>query len=112
MHLLYLDESGNEDDPSDRHLVLAGAAVFERATHYLSQHLDALKERHSPGAPPIEFHASFMRKGKRFWRDVERDLREEILQEIARIIARTSGPSLTLFGAVIEKSAQVHAKPR
>jgi hypothetical protein len=53
-----------------------------------------------------------MRKGKRFWRDVERDLREEILQEIARIIARTSGPSLTLFGAVIEKSAQVHAKPR
>ena len=83
---------------------------ISRATHYLSQQLDALKERHFPGAPPIEFHASFMRKGKGFWRDVDHDLREDILLEIARIIATTSGASLTLFAAVIEKSAQVHGE--
>jgi len=46
----------------NRQGLLAGAAVFERATHYLSQHLDAVKERHSPGAPPIEFHASSSRR--------------------------------------------------
>lgn len=110
MHLLYLDESGNEDDPSDRHFVLAGAAVFERVTFFLSNDLDDLKTRRFPGTPPIEFHASAMRKGKDFWRDVDRNIREDLLQEIAGVICKTGGPSLTLFAAVVEKSAAVYGE--
>ncbi len=30
MYLLYLDESGNENDPNDRYFVLGGVALFER----------------------------------------------------------------------------------
>ena len=58
MYLLYLDESGNEDDPGDMHFVLGGAAVFERQTFFLSQDLDGLQAQHFPGLPPVEFHTS------------------------------------------------------
>ena len=34
VYLLYLDESGNESDPSDKFFVLGGAAVFERVTYF------------------------------------------------------------------------------
>ena len=37
MYLLYLDESGNENDPNDRYFVLAGLALFERQTYFLAQ---------------------------------------------------------------------------
>lgn len=36
MHLLYLDESGNPDDPADKHFILAGLSAFEKNTHFLS----------------------------------------------------------------------------
>jgi len=84
MYLLYLDESGNEDDPADKHFVLGGAAVFERQTFFLSRDLDALQTRHFPGIPPIEFHASAIRAGRGFWRDIDRAKREEVLQDIPK----------------------------
>ena len=45
MHLLYLDESGNPDDPTDRYFVMAGVAVFERVTFFLSRDVDALQQK-------------------------------------------------------------------
>jgi hypothetical protein len=53
MYILYLDESGNPDDPSDRHFVLGGAAVFERAAHFLTRALDEVQATHVPGLEPI-----------------------------------------------------------
>lgn len=103
MYLLYLDESGNEDDPSDKHFVLGGAAVFERQTFYLSRDLDGVQTRHFPGLPPIEFHASAIRSGRGFWRDIERQKREEVLRDIARVIS-DANPEVFLFAAVVEKS--------
>jgi hypothetical protein len=51
MYLLYLDESGNPDDPSDKHFVLGGAAIYERSTYFVSTALDDLKKRHFPSQP-------------------------------------------------------------
>ena len=48
MYLLYLDESGNESDPTDKFFVLAGAAVFERVTFFLSQSLEAVQTYNGP----------------------------------------------------------------
>jgi hypothetical protein len=48
MYLLYLDESGNPDDSSDTHFVVAGVAVFERVTFFLSQAVDLVQEKHFP----------------------------------------------------------------
>lgn len=108
MYLLYLDESGKEDDPADKHFVLGGAAIYERVTFFLSQKLDELKEKHFPGSPPIEFHASAIRKGKDFWRNVEQPERETILRDLGRIIQATVKPGLALFAAVIEKSSDIY----
>lgn len=110
MHLLYLDESGNEEDPADRNFVLAGAAIFERQTYFLSRQLDALKERRFPTAPPLEFHASAIRRGKGFWRSVDRKTKDEILEEMLRIVSRVPESGLSLFAAIIEKSNQLHGE--
>lgn len=61
MYILYLDESGDENDPLNKHFVLAGAAIFERSTFFLSQDLDKVQSRYFPGGPPIDFHAAPMR---------------------------------------------------
>lgn len=104
VYILYLDESGNENDAKDRHFILAGAAVFERQTFFLSRQLDELQARHFPGIQPLEFHASHIRSGKDYWRNVPQEERELILGEIAGIIAASNQPGVLLFGAVIEKS--------
>ena len=103
MYLLYLDESGNESDPADKHFVLAGAAVFEQTTFFLGKRLDDLQAKHFPGLPPLTFHASDIRSGRGFWRKVEEKKKQDVISEISQIIAQ-AGQGMVLFGAVIEKT--------
>lgn len=110
MYLLYLDESGNPDDPADKHFILGGAAVFERVTYFLSSELDSVQHRHFPGSPPIEFHASAMRAGRGFWRDIERSKREAILEEVVRVVATANDPGLVLFAAAVEKTDRLYGE--
>jgi len=57
VHILYLDESGTQS--TARYFVVAGLAVFERQTYFLSQALDQLQARVLPGqAEPAFFHAA------------------------------------------------------
>ncbi len=104
MYLLYLDESGNPDNPADRYFVLAGDAIFERQSFFLSRALDDVQTRHFPGLPPVTFHATDIRSGSKFWRTVDEGKRSAILQEIGDVIARANAPGLVLFGAAIEKT--------
>ncbi len=104
MYLLYIDESGNEDNPADRYFVLAGAAVFERVTFFLSQALDDVQARHFPGIPPVAFHAQHIRAGSDFWRTVDEAKRAEVLTELATAIATSNRPGVVLFAAAIEKT--------
>ena len=104
MYLLYLDESGNESDVTDKHFVLGGLAVFERQTYFLSRDVEEVQTRHFPSLPPIEFHASSMRAGKHFWRDIERAKRETILGDLARVIRNSNQEGVALFAAVVEKT--------
>jgi hypothetical protein len=110
MYLLYLDESGNESDPTDRYFVLAGAALFERVTFFLSRELESVQTKHFPGLPPIEFHASAIRAGKGFWRNVPEGKRSEILGDIADAIAKANDPGMILFAAAVEKSASLYGE--
>ena len=110
MYLLYLDDSGNPDDPTDRHFVLAGCAIFERQTFHLSKQLDEIQTRHFPGQPPVEFHASPIRSGKGFWRKVEQGTKSEILREIGEAIAAAPGLAIVLFGAVIQKTDYLYGE--
>ncbi len=110
MYLLYLDESGSPDGAADRHFVLAGAAVFERTTYYLSRALDEIQDRFFPGLPPIDFHASPIRSGKDFWRTQPVERRTQVLAEIAAAIAESNDPGVVLFGAVVEKSDELYGE--
>jgi hypothetical protein len=110
MYFLYLDESGNESDPTDKFFVLAGAAVFERVTFFLSQSLEAVQTKHFPGLPPIEFHASPMRTGKGFWRNIPESKRLEVLDDIADVIANANEQGVQLFAAAIEKSSELYGE--
>ncbi|MGD1072052.1 MAG: hypothetical protein ABSB15_18115, partial [Bryobacteraceae bacterium] len=69
---------------------MAGAAVFERVTFFLSQSLEAVQTKDFPGLPPIEFHASPMRTGKGFWRNIPESKRMEVLDDIADVIANAN----------------------
>lgn len=104
MYLLYIDESGNEKDPKDRYFVLGGAAVFEREAYFLSQEIEKVQTKHFPASPPIMFHASSIRKGKEFWRNVEAAKREEVLKDLAKVIAEAHEPRVVLYGVAIEKT--------
>jgi hypothetical protein len=104
MYILYLDESGDEHNQQDRHFVLAGAAIFERVTYFLSRDLDALQGRYFPGEPPVDFHAAPIRSGKDRWRRVTKETRQQILADVGATIAHAVPQGLYLFGAVVEKS--------
>lgn len=109
MHLLYLDESGTPEDPADKHFILAGLSAFEKNTHFLSTEADRIQANHFPGSPPIDFHAQHIRSGKGFWRNQEKPVRDRVLSDLAGLIAN-SYASVRLFGAVIEKTAQLHGE--
>jgi hypothetical protein len=110
MYVLYLDESGNESDPSDRHFVLAGVAVFERQIHFLSEAVDEMQNRFLPGYEPIPMHASPMRKGKDFWRNVAADTRLKMVEAMGTILSGADRRGCVLFAAAVEKSPSVHGE--
>src|SRR5206468_5213597 len=104
---LYLDASGNGDDPADKYFVLGGVALFETQTFYLSRSLETLQTKHFPGSPPIPFHASDIRTGSKFWRPIDRAIRESVLSDIVDVLARSNG---TFFSAAIEKSEELYGE--
>ena len=108
MYLLYLDESGNPADASDRHFVLAGLAVFERRTYWMQQAAEIIKATNFPTAPPLDFHTQPIRNGKGFWRHITPERRAEVLAQIGNVMARAPQAECVLFGAVVEKTDQVH----
>jgi hypothetical protein len=110
VYLLYLDESGSPDDPADRHFVLAGAAVFERVTYFLSQDVDAIQTRHFPNVQPIAFHATDIRSGNGFWRNVERAKRDAVLRDLGGVLRDANEQGVLLFAAVVEKTAALHGE--
>ena len=111
MYLLYLDESGNENDPSDRYFVLAGLALFERQTYHLNRRLELVQEKHFPNQPPIPFHASAIRAGRQFWRSVSEAKRQEVLDDvIAAITATDDHGGLRLYAAAIEKDSEIYGE--
>jgi len=60
VYLLYLDESGTH--PTSDHLVVGGAAVFERSAYWLQHDLDEVVQRYFEDEPEnVEIHASPLR---------------------------------------------------
>lgn len=107
MYLLYLDESGNENDATDRFFVLGGLAIFERQTFFLSKSIEAVQDKYFPNHQPIPFHASEIRSGRGIWRKVEPQIRQAALHELCSAIKCSPSKGRVLFAAAVEKSKEL-----
>lgn len=104
MFLLYLDDSGSVQNPADRHIVLAGLAVFERQPHWLASQLDAIAARLWPDNPAgLEFRGADIVGGKKQWRGIAKHDRFNAYCEAMRIIGASNHTHL--FGAAVHKAA-------
>jgi hypothetical protein len=104
MYILYLDDSGSVQNKNDRHIILAGVAVFERQPHWLSTRLDEIAKRIWPENPTgLEFRGTDILGGKKHWRGVGKDDREAAMCDALEIIAKSNHSHL--FGAAVHKAA-------
>ena len=107
MFLLYADESGSIQDPSQAHFVLAGISLFERTGHWIEQEMNHVARRFSPLDPyQIEFHGAPMRAGTEGWSP--HPFRERIQAQIDVLetcIQNRHPRDIRLFGVVIRKAA-------
>lgn len=103
MHLLYLDDSGSVRNASDKHIILAGVAVFERLPHWLGRGLDVLAKEVWPADPNhLEFRGVDMFAGRKQWRAL-RDTRVGIYKRALEQLVQST--HVRLFGAAIHKVA-------
>jgi hypothetical protein len=110
MYLLYLDDSGSVANPQDRHIVLAGVAVFERQPHWFSERLDALAEGIAPENPDeLEFRGVDLLSGRRRWRRVPRAVRTSTYEEALKILGASN--QVRLFAAAVHKGAVAPEDP-
>lgn len=107
MYLLYLDESGNENDPNDRYFVLGGIALFERQTYFLTQAIEQVQDKHFPNHQPIPFHASEIRSGRDLWRSVAPEKRQTVLDDLCSAVLNSPARGRMLFAAAVEKTKDV-----
>ena len=104
MHLLYLDDSGSVRNPADRHLILAGLAVFERVPYWFSRQLDIIAREIRPEDwQELEFRGVDIFSGRRQWRRITKDKRAECYARALTSLG--SSTRLRLFGAAIHKAA-------
>jgi hypothetical protein len=104
MYILYLDDSGSVQNGADKHIVLAGLAVFERQPHWLSSRLDEIAERLWPdNAAGLEFRGADILGGKKHWRGIGKDDRVSAYHEALMIVGRSQ--HVHLFGAAVHKAA-------
>jgi hypothetical protein len=107
MFLLYVDESGDVNNPKDDYFVLGGAAIYETTAYFISEDLDQIQEKWFPSATePIEFHAAemFNRNGEP-WHSLKRNDCEQIMRDLCNAICSSAEKGLYLFGVAFEKTA-------
>lgn len=104
MHLLYIDDSGSVSNTSDRHIILAGFSVFERAGHWLGKAMDKQAEELWSSSPDsLEFHGTEIHSGSKKWRALPRDVRHSAYETALRALSRNR--EVRLFAVAIHKEA-------
>jgi len=104
--ILYLDDAGSVGNSADKHVVLAGVALFERQVHFLDLKLNEIAEKICPDDPlGLEFHANHILNGKKHWRRFsDKPTRRRHLANGLSVIDKLQGHR-ALFGVVVEKAA-------
>lgn len=103
MYLLYLDESGDTNSWIDAsHFVIAGIGVYEFEIETLRRKLREVQKKYFPEIDvPIVFHATDINSGKKRFRSLSKETRQNLLNDLYAIITQEKFPKLVVFGAVI-----------
>ena len=110
MHILYVDDSGDVENPKERHFVLGAVSIFERGLYHQIKAADDCVASFNLGDPhEIELHGSPMYAGRdSVWRSVrDRPSREKMITQALQTLSGHS--SVRLFAVVVDKEA---ASPR
>jgi hypothetical protein len=112
MHLLYLDDSGSADNPSEQYLVLGGICLYERQVQFITQELDKIASRLIPGHPEtVEFHASEIFSGRvEPWKSLKKEQRRDVIKEVLAVLWN-SYDSARAFATVVHKASFVGTHP-
>lgn len=111
MYLLYLDESGSVTDRLQTHFVLAGIAVFERQSFWLSNEMDKIAARFdSQNINSVELHGNPMFGGKKNWRKYPKEMRMNAIKDCLQVLV-SSHSSNKIFASVINKNLLNHNDP-
>jgi len=107
MHILYADIAGSVGSTRERHIILAGVAVYETAIFHVMRELDTVVKQHLPGHDhaSIELHGNAINAGRKFWRSVPRDTRRSLLMDALGVLKGPSRRSLMAFAMAIDKAA-------
>ena len=106
MYLLYLDGSGSVKNPTERHFVLAGVAVFERQIYHLISKFDSFVTSLNLGdAHRVELHASVMANGSKApWKGIVRKERLRVIESGLKMLD-DAHKSVRTFAVVVDKRA-------
>ena len=106
MYLLYLDGSGSVKNPTERHFVLAGVAVFERQIFHLISKFDSFVTSLNLGdAQHVELHASVMANGRKApWKGIVRKERLRIIESSLKTLD-AAHRSVRTFATAVDKQA-------
>lgn len=105
MHILYVDDSGSPDNPSDKFFVLGGISVFERGIYHLIKAADDIVASFDIGDPDeIELHGSPMYSARgSLWGSIrDRSAREEMIRKALAILKNQS--SVRLFAVAVDRA--------
>jgi uncharacterized protein DUF3800 len=93
MHILYVDHSGDPDDPT-RHFVVGGLAIHEADVEGFRRRLnDVLHEHLDEHVRGIELHWQSIRVSKGPWGRIPRHVKESLLQEVPRLLGSYASPN-------------------
>ena len=104
MHLLYLDESGDEGRGirSDPHFILSGLAIHESRWYTVSTAVTRALEQ-ALGTSNIELHANPLMQGKAApYRKFSYKLREQAYRDVLETLGRKAA-QLSIFTVVVSK---------
>ena len=105
MWLLYVDESGDVDNPAD-HFVVGALAIHESRVRSLNRSLDAIAARHL--TVNLELHAQWIRAGKGPWGAIPRPVKQGLLADVPTALGTFAG---TRGGALFAVARAPQAVP-
>jgi hypothetical protein len=105
LYLFYVDESGDVGVTEQKNFVLGCIAVHEGQVYRFSKQLDDIQKRYFPERQlMVGFHATDIRNGHGIFRELNLNVRDDLLREIYGCIANARFPNLIAFASTMHVS--------